>query len=130
MNPSRSARSLFIVGLAIAVQGCSSEKPSDQAAAPATEPGAETVPLMSAPKPFFLPAGTGPAVWGPGDLYTLLVTGAQTNNAYFQFEALVPPGGGPPPHLHGKRTRRSIWCRERWRCSSAMRSSWPSRAIS
>ncbi len=51
-------------------------------------------------RPFHRPAGTGPAFWGPGDLYTFLATGDETNNAYFQFEALVPPGGGPPPHIH------------------------------
>ena len=45
-------------------------------------------------------AGTGPAFWRPGDLYTFLVTGEQTGGAYFVMEALVPPGGGPPPHIH------------------------------
>lgn len=48
----------------------------------------------------FQPAGTGPAFWGPGDMYTFLVTGEQTGGAYFVMEALVPPGGGPPPHIH------------------------------
>jgi quercetin dioxygenase-like cupin family protein len=43
---------------------------------------------------------TGPAFWGPGDRYTFLVTGEQTGGAYFVMEALVPPGGGPPPHIH------------------------------
>lgn len=38
--------------------------------------------------------------WGPGDLYTFLVTGEETGGAYFAMEALVPPGGGPPPHIH------------------------------
>jgi quercetin dioxygenase-like cupin family protein len=45
-------------------------------------------------------AETGPAFWGPGDRYTFLVTGEQTGGAYFVMEALVPPGGGPPPHIH------------------------------
>jgi quercetin dioxygenase-like cupin family protein len=45
-------------------------------------------------------AGTGPAYWGPGDRYTFLVTGEQTGGASFVMEALVPPGGGPPPHIH------------------------------
>jgi len=35
-----------------------------------------------------------------GDRYTFLLTGAQTDGAYFVFEAFVPPGSGPPPHLH------------------------------
>jgi quercetin dioxygenase-like cupin family protein len=46
------------------------------------------------------PADTGPAFWGPGDHYTFLVTGEETGGAYFVMEALVPPGGGPPPHVH------------------------------
>jgi quercetin dioxygenase-like cupin family protein len=33
-------------------------------------------------------------------MYTFLVTGEQTGGAYFVMEALVPPGGGPPPHIH------------------------------
>ena len=46
------------------------------------------------------PAKTGPAYWGPGDHYTFLVTGEETGGAYFVMEALVPPSGGPPPHIH------------------------------
>src|SRR5436190_21270809 len=45
-------------------------------------------------------AGTGRAYWGPGDHYTFLVTGEESGGAYFAMEALVPPGGGPPPHTH------------------------------
>jgi mannose-6-phosphate isomerase-like protein (cupin superfamily) len=45
-------------------------------------------------------AGTGRSYWGPGDVYTFLVTGAESGGAYFAMEALVPPGGGPPPHIH------------------------------
>jgi len=41
-------------------------------------------------------ARTCRAFWGPGDMYTFLVTGEQTGGAYFVMEALVPPGGGPP----------------------------------
>jgi quercetin dioxygenase-like cupin family protein len=48
------------------------------------------------------PARTGPAFWGPGDHYTFLVTGEETGGAYFAMEALVPPGGGPPPHVHSR----------------------------
>jgi quercetin dioxygenase-like cupin family protein len=46
------------------------------------------------------PEGTGDMYWGPGDLYRFLVTGAETGGAYFAMEAIVPPGGGPPPHIH------------------------------
>jgi quercetin dioxygenase-like cupin family protein len=46
------------------------------------------------------PAGNGRAFWGPGDHYTFLVTGAESGGAYFAMQALVPPGGGPPRHIH------------------------------
>jgi quercetin dioxygenase-like cupin family protein len=49
---------------------------------------------------FHRSAGTGKAYWGPGDLYTFLVTGAESGGAYFAMEALVPAGGGPPLHIH------------------------------
>ena len=49
---------------------------------------------------FHLPADTGPSYWGPGDRCTFLVTGAQTNGGYFIIEAIIPPAGGPPPHIH------------------------------
>ena len=47
-------------------------------------------------------AATGTAYWGPGDHYTFLVTGEESGGAYFAMEALVPPGGGPPPHIHSR----------------------------
>src|SRR6266699_3588734 len=48
----------------------------------------------------YVPAGTGPMYWGPGDKVTFLVTGAQSGGACFILEAMAPPGGGPPPHVH------------------------------
>jgi quercetin dioxygenase-like cupin family protein len=43
---------------------------------------------------------SGRSFWGPGDVYTFLVTGAESGGAYFAMEAVVQPGGGPPPHIH------------------------------
>jgi quercetin dioxygenase-like cupin family protein len=48
----------------------------------------------------YVPANTGRAYWGPGDLYTFLITGDESGGSYFTMEAQVPPGGGPPPHIH------------------------------
>jgi quercetin dioxygenase-like cupin family protein len=48
----------------------------------------------------YVPAGSGPMYWGPGDKVTFLVTGAQSGGACFIIEVMVPPGGGPPPHIH------------------------------
>ena len=42
----------------------------------------------------------GRSFWGPGDLYTFLVTGDESGGAYFSMLAVVPPQGGPPPHIH------------------------------
>jgi quercetin dioxygenase-like cupin family protein len=46
------------------------------------------------------PSVSGDTFWGPGDVYRFLVTGEETGGAYFAMEALVPQGGGPPPHIH------------------------------
>ena len=37
-----------------------------------------------------------------GDLYRFLATGDETDGKYAMFEAIVPPGGGPPPHIHSR----------------------------
>jgi uncharacterized cupin superfamily protein len=44
----------------------------------------------------------GPTVRVAGDLYRLLGTGAGTDAGYVLLEAQVPPGGGPPPHMHAR----------------------------
>jgi len=75
------------------------KKPDSVLEAPLSA-GYEAAIAAHATKPFFRPAGTAPAVYGPGDIYSLLVTGKESNNVFFQFEATVPEGGGPPPHVH------------------------------
>lgn len=47
-----------------------------------------------------VPAGTGPAYWGPGELMTFLITGKESGGALFAAEISVAPGGGTPPHIH------------------------------
>jgi quercetin dioxygenase-like cupin family protein len=37
-----------------------------------------------------------------GDVYRFLATGKDTNGKYAVWEAIVPPGGGPPPHVHAR----------------------------
>jgi quercetin dioxygenase-like cupin family protein len=44
--------------------------------------------------------GAGTRTWLLGDTYTLKLSGAQTGGAFALLEAVVPPGGGPPPHIH------------------------------
>ena len=37
-----------------------------------------------------------------GDVYRFMATGENTNGKYAMWEAIVPPGGGPPPHVHSR----------------------------
>ena len=37
-----------------------------------------------------------------GDVYRFLATGDDTHGTYATWEAIVPPGGGPPPHVHSR----------------------------
>src|SRR5687768_13374995 len=37
-----------------------------------------------------------------GDVYRFLATGDDTYGRYALWEAIVPPGGGPPPHVHSR----------------------------
>lgn len=46
--------------------------------------------------------GAGRTVAVVGDVYRFLALGADTNGRYALWEALVPPGGGPPPHVHSR----------------------------
>jgi quercetin dioxygenase-like cupin family protein len=46
--------------------------------------------------------GGGRTVAVVGDVYRFLATGAETNGKYALWEAIVPPGGGPPPHVHSR----------------------------
>ena len=46
--------------------------------------------------------GEGRTVAVVGDVYRFLATGADTNEKYAVWEAVVPPGGGPPPHVHSR----------------------------
>src|SRR6266478_4026482 len=37
-----------------------------------------------------------------GDVYRFLATGEDTDGKYALLEAIVAPGGGPPPHVHSR----------------------------
>jgi quercetin dioxygenase-like cupin family protein len=37
-----------------------------------------------------------------GDVYRFLATKEETDGKYAMFEASVPPGSGPPPHIHSR----------------------------
>src|SRR3954468_24960435 len=46
--------------------------------------------------------GEGRTIVVVGDIYRFLATGEDTNGKYAFWEAIVPPGGGPPPHVHSR----------------------------
>ena len=48
------------------------------------------------------PLGKGRTIAVVGDVYRFLATGEDTNGKYAMWEAIVPPGGGPPPHVHSR----------------------------
>src|SRR5437868_4954000 len=47
-------------------------------------------------------AGEGKSIAAAGDLYTFLAVGEDTSRSYALWEAVVPPGGGPPPHVQSR----------------------------
>jgi len=46
-----------------------------------------------------LPGDDVPVIDLVGDKYRVLITGDDSNGQYFAFEAIVPPGAGPPMHI-------------------------------
>ena len=68
------------------------------AAAPerATEADAAT----GTPRVRHVPPGEGQAVWVAGDTYTFKAVSRDTDGRLFAWEAEIPPGAGPPPHIH------------------------------
>jgi mannose-6-phosphate isomerase-like protein (cupin superfamily) len=53
-------------------------------------------------QPVLRSPGEGRTVAVVGDVYRFLATGDETEGKYALFEALIPPGGGPPPHVHSR----------------------------
>ena len=49
-----------------------------------------------------MPSGEGRSIWVVGDRYTIKCSGMDTSGAYALLEAIVPPGAGPPPHIHSR----------------------------
>ena len=50
--------------------------------------------------PVVLPPNEGQTIAIVGDKYRFLATGKETDGLYTQIDAVVYPGGGPPPHIH------------------------------
>ena len=52
--------------------------------------------------PTIRPPSEGRTIAVVGDVYRFLATGEDTDGKYALWEAIVPPGGGPPPHVHSR----------------------------
>ena len=46
--------------------------------------------------------GEGQTIGVVGDVYRFLAVGADTDGKYALWEAILPPGGAPPPHVHSR----------------------------
>src|SRR5580704_2194235 len=46
--------------------------------------------------------GAGRTIAVVGDVYRFVAVSDDTNGKYSMWEAVVPPGGGPPPHVHSR----------------------------
>jgi quercetin dioxygenase-like cupin family protein len=62
----------------------------------------EPVPMMTNHRPVLRRPGEGRTVAVVGDVYRFLAVGDETDGKYALWETVVPPGGGPPPHVHSR----------------------------
>lgn len=53
-------------------------------------------------QPKIVGPGEGLALAITGDLTFILASGEDTGGKYALFDVTVPPGGGPPPHVHSR----------------------------
>jgi quercetin dioxygenase-like cupin family protein len=58
--------------------------------------------MATTQQPTFRTPVQGRTIAVVGDVYRFLATGENTNGMYAMWEAVVPPGGGPPPHVHSR----------------------------
>ncbi len=50
--------------------------------------------------PIFIASDEGEKYWLAGDEYTIKLSGSQTQGRFCVVQFLIPPGGGPVPHIH------------------------------
>ena len=60
----------------------------------------DLLPPATGAAPIVLAPDEGRATWVGGFLHTVKVDAEQTGGAFSLVEAVVPAGGGPPPHRH------------------------------
>jgi len=59
----------------------------------------------------FVPPGEGKRLWVTDELITFVATGEDTGGKYSLTDSVVPPNGGPPPHVH-HREDEAFWVLE------------------
>ncbi len=59
----------------------------------------------------YVPPGEGKKLWVADELMTFVVSGEDTGGAYSLTDSVVPPQGGPPPHIH-HREDEAFWVLE------------------
>ena len=72
-----------------------------------------TVDLPDSNQAMHVPAGTGTAYWGPGELMTFLITSEESGGALFMSEISVAPAEAPRPTSTTTRTRHSACSKAR-----------------
>ncbi len=58
-----------------------------------------------------VPPGGGKKLWVTDELMTFKASGEDTGGAYSLTDSMVPPRGGPPPHIH-HREDEAFWVLE------------------
>jgi len=58
--------------------------------------------IASLVPPRLVPPHSRPALNVLGMAHVALLTGAETDDEYALFEVTIPPGDGPPPHVHSR----------------------------
>lgn len=58
------------------------------------------LPGSSVASPRLVREQDGTVVWFNGDVYSVKLSTEETGGSFGLVEAVVPPGGGPPPHVH------------------------------
>jgi quercetin dioxygenase-like cupin family protein len=58
--------------------------------------------MSNATRPVVRQPSEGRTIAVVGDVYRFPATGDDTDGKYALWEAIVPPGGGPPPHVHSR----------------------------
>ncbi len=66
---------------------------------------------MNEPRALHVTEGEGKKLWVADELMAFKASGKDTGGAYALTDSVVPPGGGPPPHVH-LREDEAFWVLE------------------